>query len=99
MTVLRVVLLPVLGVLDLVLWLLMWVVIARAVISWVEPNPYNPIVRTLRLLTDPLLRPLQRLQWRLARGRLPVDLSPIAVILLIVLVRRFLAELQLVLLR
>ena len=99
MSVLRVVVVPVLGVLDLVLWLTMWLVIVRALISWVEPNPYNPVVRTLRLLTDPLLRPLQRLQWRLARGRLPVDLSPIGAILLIVLVRRFLVELQLVLLR
>lgn len=92
---LRLILGPLLYVLDLVLRLYMWVIIARAVISWVEPNPYNPVVRTLRLLTDPVLRPIQRLQWRLARGRMPIDFSPLVVILLILLIRRFLFELNL----
>ncbi len=95
---LRLVLGPLIYVLDLVLRLYMWVVIARAVISWVEPNPSNPVVRTLRALTDPVLRPFQRLQWRLARGRMPIDFSPLIVILLIILVRRFLFELNLLLL-
>ena len=95
---LRLVLGPLIYVLDLVLRLYMWVVIARAVISWVEPNPSNPVVRTLRALTDPVLRPFQRLQWRLARGRMPIDFSPLIVILLIILARRFLFELNLLLL-
>ncbi len=96
MAALRLILGPLLYVLDLVLRLYMWVIIARAVISWVEPNPYNPVVRTLRLLTDPVLRPFQRLQWRLARGRMPIDFSPVIIILLILLIRRFLFELNLI---
>lgn len=94
MTALRVILIPVFSVLDVLLMLTMWVVIIRAVISWVEPNPYNPIVRTLRLLTDPLLRPFQRLQWRLLKRPVAVDLSPLLVILLIYLLRVFLASLR-----
>ncbi len=85
---------PLLYVLDLALRLYMWVVIARALISWVEPNPYNPIVRILRTLTDPVLRPFQRLQWRLSKGRMPIDFSPLLVIFLILLIRRFLFQLN-----
>ncbi len=91
---LRLILGPLLYILDLVLRLYMWVVIARALISWVEPNPYNPIVRTLRTLTDPVLRPFQRLQWRLSKGRMPIDFSPLIVIFLILLIRRFLFQLN-----
>ena len=94
MTALRVILIPIFSVLDFLLMLTMWVVIIRAVISWVEPNPYNPIVRTLRVLTDPLLRPFQRLQWRLLKRPVAVDLSPLLVVLLIYLLRVFLASLR-----
>ena len=91
---LRLILGPLLYVLDLFLRLYMWVVIARALISWVEPNPYNPIVRTLRSVTDPVLRPFQRLQWRLSKGHMPIDFSPLIVIFLILLIRRFLFQLN-----
>ncbi len=99
MAVLHVILGPVFWILDLVLRLYMWVIIARALVSWVDPNPYNPVVKTLRLLTDPVLRPLQRLQWRITRGRLPIDFSPLVAVLAILFIRRFLYELALVLLR
>lgn len=62
-------------VLDLVLTAYMWIIIARAVISWVNPDPYNPIVRFLYSATEPVLRPI--------RYRLPVsglDFSPLIVI-------------------
>ena len=99
MALLHVILGPVFWILDLVLRLYMWVIIARALVSWVDPNPYNPVVKTLRLLTDPVLRPLQRLQWRITRGRLPIDFSPLVAVLAILFIRRFLYELALVLLR
>jgi len=95
---LRVIIVPVLSVLDLVLMLTMWVIVARALISWVEPNPANPIVRTLRLLTDPILRPLQRLQWRLFRRPVAIDLSPLFAILIIYMLRVFLVQLRLAIL-
>jgi len=94
MTALRVVLVPIFSVLDVLLMLTMWVVIIRAVISWVEPNPHNPIVRTLRLLTDPLLRPFQKLQWRLFKRPISVDLSPLFAVLVIYVLRVFLASLR-----
>ncbi len=98
MKLLRVIFVPILSVIDLVLMLTMWLVIIRALISWVEPNPHNPIVRTLRQITDPLLRPLQRLQWRLFRRPLPVDLSPLFAVLIIFMLRVFLAQLRLAIL-
>jgi len=98
MRALRLIVVPLFTVLDWLLMLTMWVVIIRAVISWVEPNPANPIVRTLRILTDPILRPFQRLQWRLFRRPMPVDLSPLFVVILISVLRTFLRELGLLLL-
>ena len=42
-------------ILDYVLWLYMWVIIARALISWVNPDPWNPIVQFLNRATEPVL--------------------------------------------
>jgi len=58
-----------------------WVIIAAAVISWVTPNPYNPVVRLLRRLTEPVLAPIRRLlpPWK----TFGLDFSPMIVILLI----------------
>ncbi|PYM91471.1 MAG: hypothetical protein DME04_18820 [Candidatus Rokuibacteriota bacterium] len=54
-----------------------WIIVARALVSWVSPDPYNPIVRFLHRATEPVLRPI--------RARLPVtmnlDLSPLVVLL------------------
>ena len=65
--------------LELVLWAYVYIIIARAVISWVSPDPFNPIVRFLYRITEPVLRPI--------RTRLPnfggIDISPVIVILLI----------------
>ena len=66
-----------LGVLDLYTW----VIIIRALLSWVAPDPYNPIVRALAMLTEPLLRPLRRLVPPHKLGGL--DLSPLLAILAI----------------
>jgi len=67
-------------VLEYILWFYMWMVIIRAFISWVNPDPYNPIVRFLYQVTEPILYPIRR--------RLPfmggIDLSPLVVILIIV---------------
>lgn len=67
-------------VLDVVLNIYMWVIIIRALISWVNPDPYNPIVQFLQRATEPLLRPLRKLvpSWKLG-----VDLSPLIAILII----------------
>lgn len=67
----------------------MWIVVARAVLSWVNPDPYNPIVRFINSVTEPVLYQIRR--------RLPVsfgglDLSPIIVFLAVIFLRKFLVE-------
>ncbi|MGH7204620.1 MAG: YggT family protein [Nitrospiraceae bacterium] len=65
---------------DYVLWLYMWVIIARALISWVDADRGNPIVQFLERATEPVLYPIRRrLGWRLG-----VDVSPIIAILIII---------------
>ena len=46
--------------LELLLWAYFWIIIARAVLSWVNPDPFNPIVRFLYRVTEPVLRPIRR---------------------------------------
>ncbi len=62
-----------------------FIIIARAIISWVQPNPYNPIVQMLYKITEPVLFPIRR---ALAKrmGNIGIDFSPIiAIVLLYVL--------------
>jgi YggT family protein len=72
--------------LALALDVYLWVIIIRALISWVNPDPFNPIVRLLARLTDPVLRPIRRVI-PLSIG---LDLSPMLAILAIFFVRNFL---------
>lgn len=69
-------------VLDILLTTFKWIVIIRALISWVNPDPYNPIVQFLTRVTEPALRPVRRLlpPWKTGG----VDLSPLIVIVLII---------------
>ena len=62
------------AVLGMILNLYMWIIIARAVISWVNPDPYNPIVRFLYNATEPVLFRLRRSFPVFAGG---IDFSPI----------------------
>jgi len=68
-------------IMNMVLTLYMWLIIARAVLSWVNPDPYNPIVRFIHNVTEPVLYQIRR--------RLPVtfsgiDFSPFILILAII---------------
>jgi len=74
-------------VVGLVLWVYMWVMIARAVISWVNPDPYNPVVRFLYNATEPLLFRIRRTLPTMAGG---IDLSPLLVLLAIFFLQSFL---------
>jgi YggT family protein len=74
---------------ELVLWAYFWIIIARAVLSWVSPDPFNPIVRFLYRVTEPVLRPIRR---RLPTFQMGLDLSPMIVILAIYFLQAFLVE-------
>ncbi|MBI1363784.1 MAG: YggT family protein [Proteobacteria bacterium] len=71
-------------IIDSVLFFYTIVIIAASVISWVNPDPYNPIVRTLRAMTDPLFAAIRR---RLPRTG-QFDFSPFFALLLILFVQR-----------
>ena len=69
------------SVLHLLLQTYIWVVIIRALISWVNPDPWNPIVQTLNRLTDPLLEPIRRKMFRMmGYGGMGIDISPLVLI-------------------
>ncbi|MCK5709815.1 MAG: YggT family protein [Deltaproteobacteria bacterium] len=76
-------------VLDIILNIYMWIIVARAIISWVSPSPYNPIVQFLYRATEPVLRYARRIIPPIG-GTL--DLSPIIVLLVIVFLRKFLVQ-------
>jgi YggT family protein len=63
----------------------MWVVIGSAVISWVNPDPGNPIVRFLRGVTEPVYYRIRRLIPTNFGG---IDIAPIILILVIVLLQQ-----------
>jgi YggT family protein len=67
-------------VLDVVLTIYMWVIIIRALISWVNPDPYNTIVQVLTRMTEPVLRPLRKL---VPAYKVGLDFSPLIAILII----------------
>jgi YggT family protein len=76
-------------VLDYLLWAYMWILIGRVIISWVNADPANPIVRFLYAATDPVLDRVRRVLPAQAGG---FDLSPIIVWLVIIFLQRFLVR-------
>jgi YggT family protein len=82
-------LLAIAQILDIALTAYMWIVIISAVVTWVNPDPYNPIIRFLRAVTEPVYRPIRRIiGYRLG----PIDISPMVVILAIIFVQKFLVS-------
>ena len=75
-------------VLDVVLTIYMWVIIVSALISWVNPDPNNPIVRFLHTVTEPVLKPIRRV----LAFRMGIDISPIIAILCIMFLKYFLVQ-------
>jgi YggT family protein len=76
-------------ILDILLTVYMWIVIISALISWVSPDPYNPIVRFLHRVTEPVYRPIRRI----VGSRMGIiDISPMIVILGIIFIKYFLIQ-------
>jgi YggT family protein len=74
-------------ILDMVIWAYMLIVIARAVLSWVNPDPYNPIVRFLYNATEPALYRLRRAIPAFGGG---IDFTPMILILILYFLKAFL---------
>ncbi|OIO81678.1 MAG: hypothetical protein COW11_04215 [Candidatus Omnitrophica bacterium CG12_big_fil_rev_8_21_14_0_65_43_15] len=74
------------NILDVVLTILYWLILIRAILSWVNPDPSNPIVRFLNKSTEPILEPIRRIVpfWKMG-----IDISPIIAFLAILFLRAF----------
>ena len=72
-------------ILNTILTIYMWMIIISALLSWVNPDPYNPIVRFLYSVTEPVLRPIRR-RLGISMG---IDFSPMIVILIIMFLKYF----------
>jgi len=76
-------------VLDNVITLYLLVIVINALLSWVRPDPFNPIVRILATLSDFILDPIRRL---IPMHSLGVDLSPIVAVLFLYFTKLFVVQ-------
>ena len=72
---------------EILLGIYMWIVIGRAILSWVNPDPYNPIVRFLHEVTEPVLARIRRWIPAVAGS---IDFSPMILIIAIYFLMSFL---------
>ena len=75
---------------EFILTALTWLIVIRALISWVNPDPHNAIVQFLYKMTEPILYPIRKLLPFSFRAG--IDLSPIIAILIIIFCRSFLVQ-------
>lgn len=76
--------------LNIILTVLYWLILVRALISWVNPDPYNQIVQFLYKTTEPILYPIRKmvpLQFNIG-----IDISPIIAFLLLIFLKSFLVR-------
>jgi len=77
-------------VLSIILTVLYWLIIVRALLSWVSPDPYNPVVQFLYKVTEPVLYPIRKiLPFSLKFG---IDISPLIAFLAIIFLKSFLVS-------
>lgn len=72
---------------DLLLTVMYWLILIRALISWVNPDPFNPVVQFLTRVTEPILQPIRRLL-----PPMGIDLSPIIAFVAIMFLKSFLVN-------
>jgi YggT family protein len=72
-------------IVSILLTIMYWLILIRACVSWVNPDPFNPIVQFLMHVTEPILEPIRRLL-----PPLPLDISPIIAFFIIIFLQRFL---------
>ncbi|MBS3759658.1 MAG: YggT family protein [Desulfobacterales bacterium] len=76
-------------ILNIGLTLFMWIVIAQAILTWVNPDPFNPIVRFINQVTEPVLYQIRKRMPTTVGG---IDFSPIIVLLGVVFLKIFVVE-------
>ena len=76
-------------VIDLIFSILYWLILIRALLSWVNPDPFNPIVQFLQRATEPVLAPIRR-AFRMQFWA--VDISPIIAIFALIFLQSFLVR-------
>jgi YggT family protein len=76
------------SLLDTLLTIYLYILIARAIISWVNPDPYNPVVNFLHRVTEPVLAPIRRILPDMGG----IDISPIVVFMAIIFMQKFLVR-------
>jgi YggT family protein len=76
-------------ILDIALMIFMWIIIARAILSWVSPDPYNPIVRFIHNVTEPVLYQVRR---KIPLNYGGIDFSPIIILLAIIFLQQFVVQ-------
>ena len=76
-------------ILSIVLSIYMWVIIIQAILSWVNPDPFNPIVRILYQVTEPVLARLRRILPLQFGG---MDFTPFVLVLVIIFTQQFLVN-------
>lgn len=74
-------------IIDVVLTILYWLILIRALISWVNPDPFNAVVQFLYRTTEPILQPIRRIF-----PSMGFDLSPIIAFLAIIFLKSFLVR-------
>ena len=76
-------------IINFVLTIYIYIIIFRAVISWVNPDPYNTIVQFLHRATEPVLSPIRFWLVRIFKRQFMIDISPIIAILAIWFLQSF----------
>lgn len=87
-----IIIIPLITVVNVALNIYMWIVIISALITWVNPDPYNPIVRFLYSMTEPVFSAIRR---RLPFQMTAIDFTPMIVILAIIFVQQVLTQIAL----
>ena len=76
---------------NILFWLLNLLIFVRVVLSWLNPNPYNPnpLVALVYQITNPILEPLRKIVPMVG----PLDITPIVALFLLDIVRRIILSL------
>jgi len=77
------------GVAAILIEVLWWLIIIRAILSWVNPDPFNPVVRFIERATEPLLAPFRKF---IPTHRIGIDLSPLFALLFLYFLKAFLVQ-------